>query len=433
MAQVNSSCLQSTVVRGAIVIFAALLTTSCGTVIGSVPMQDVDGHMCETSAGAYFLPKKHLSIQVTQDTDGKYYKIAFGEPKPYADRRQHYCLDYLASSVASDTVEIGRSSDGLLQKISTVADDKSLKIVEKIVDVGLIAVTGNPGFGISRSLRTTEGEPVLADFNFDPFDEPRLAEINTTLATYGYCIYVVRHTSNPQRMCSNPARYEIEYAPIVKARYLPPIPFEEGRHGILYRPDMTYEVVILRRRDPKSHDKWKIHQVKNVELPNIAPVLSIPIERSVFVKRETTLEFKDGVLQDVSIKKPSELLAFSEFPLKVAQAIVAVPSELIKVRIASTNNRERLINAQIQLIATQKAYAEEMEKLQKRKEQLGTYRQGAGLAPTRTGTIEEDKIIELACVNEGNECRERARRLLSDKCQPLRDDPNAAVVCIQSS
>jgi hypothetical protein len=58
----------------------------------------------------------------------------------------------------------------------------------------------------------------------------------------------------------------------------------------------------------------------------------------------------------VTIEKPSELLEFMEIPLVLAQAIVAIPAEVIKVRLASTNNQKLLIDAQRDLLATQRAY-----------------------------------------------------------------------------
>jgi hypothetical protein len=102
-----------------------------------------------------------------------------------------------------------------------------------------------------------------------------------------------------------------------------------SNRGILYRPNQTYNLVVFRRRDPQSGTRWRLFQTKRIEMPNASPIFSVGVDRSAFVTRKTTLlAFDAGVLRDITIEKPSEVLSFVEIPLRVAQVVVAVPAEI---------------------------------------------------------------------------------------------------------
>ncbi len=364
-------------------VLVALLAASCA-VVDTVALRNEQGLLCQSAGGAYYLPKKVINVRITQATASKHFVLTLGGPKAVPDR-QGYCLDYLGSPTSEDTVEIVRESNGLLKKVSSITADKSKEIAVAVLDIGLIAATGNPLF-TRRGFRTPQGESLIAEFDLDPFDAPVLDEINTTLTGYGYCVLVEHHMVaqrrlDPHSYCDNPRRYAKKaviqapsFAPVV-------VPPEEGQRGILYRPDMTHQVAVLRKRDPGSRERWHIYQTKQLEMPNVSPVFSIPVDRSFFVTRTAKLDFKDGVLQDVTIEKPSEALAVSELPLKIAQAIAKIPGEIVKVRISATNNRERLIAAQTKLIETTRAYDQELENLKKAREKFNDFTNPRSLEP----------------------------------------------------
>lgn len=335
--------------------------------IATLPIQDASGQTCKSAAGAYFLPKKHIVFNITQADGTSPYVLTFSSPAPVADRTRMYCLDYLASALADDTVHVNRDANGLLQTISSVADDKSKAIAEALIQTGVIAATGNPNFGFRAAKIKAGAVYILAEYSIDPFDRDKLAVVNATLGpTYGYCIVVNGYTVHPddvQAYCDNPlaTRNAGQRKPMVfKAPpalvELPALAPEVESVGVLYRPNLTHEILVYRRYDPGSRKVWQLLQTARVEMPNVAPVFSIGVERSAFVKRTTRLDFDSGVLSNVTIEKPSELLEFMEIPLVLAQALVAIPAEILKVRVASTNNQKLLIDAQRELLATQRAY-----------------------------------------------------------------------------
>jgi hypothetical protein len=342
----------------------------------TIPIVDASGEICKSASGAYFLPKKQILFSIKRDDDTSPYDFSFDGTRSIADRQQSFCLDYLGSAFAEDTVHVSRNFDGLLTIISSVADDKSKQIVENLIEVGVIGATGNPNFSIARSVKIKKQQDtfILADYQIDPFDLEQLAEVNAAMAsTYGYCVLIEGHTIHPadiQAYCNNPrgrttntgGRTVPLKAPPARVE-LPPLPSDAAMKGILYRPNLTYEMIVLRRRDPKSRHRWELVQSTKIEMPNVAPVFSIGVERSLFVKRTTRLDFDAGVLKDITIEKPSELLEFMEIPLVLAQALVKVPAELLKVRVASTKNEQLLMDAQRELLATQRAYANTLSQM----------------------------------------------------------------------
>ena len=90
--------------------------------------------MCQTAAGAYFLPKKLIDFTITQADDNAVFKLNFDGTSSVADRQRAFCLDYLGSPLADDTVHVERDGQGLLKLISSVADDKSKQIAETLIE-----------------------------------------------------------------------------------------------------------------------------------------------------------------------------------------------------------------------------------------------------------------------------------------------------------
>jgi hypothetical protein len=325
------------------------------------------------------LPKKHIEISIAQGDAGsdasQPYVLALGEAKSVPDKTRSYCLDYIGSATAEDDIKVVRDSNSLLTMISSTNDDKLKDIIEKAVTIGLIAATGNPDFGLrSISFRTKEGARILAYHDFDPFDRRRLAEINMSLRDYGYCILVAHHTidlnqlspaerrSFPASYCRNPRSFVdvVHEDPLIS---LGPVPLEESRRGILYRAEQTHQIIVFRKNDPKSYESWRLYLTKQLEMPNLSPTFSVSVDRSLFVKRETTLLFNSGVLQDVTVDKPSEMLEVAALSLKIAQAVVSVPAEIVQVRLTDVNNRTRLIQAQRELIMTRTSYLNTLKTL----------------------------------------------------------------------
>ena len=327
-------------------ILCVSMAASC-RVLDTVPIMSADSESCKTALGSYFLPKSVIRFTAQQQA-GQPIQLVVSDPIADADRSQIYCLDYLASAFADDTVNVIRDHNnhlGVLEKITSTNVDKTKDVTLTALDIAVMGVTGNSN--VTRKLLIVKpgdatAPTILADYQIDPFDRVKLAEVNAAMAaTYGYCAVIDFHTlrrTNIQSYCNNPLNApENRLASVVGDVSPVPQP-DEANRGILYRPNQTYNLVIFRRRDPQSRTPWQIFQTKRIEMPNVSPIFSVGVDRSAFVTRKTTLSFDYGVLRDITIEKPSEVLSFVEIPLRVAQAVVQIPAEIIKVRVAAIDN-----------------------------------------------------------------------------------------------
>lgn len=322
---------------------------------------------CLNSAGAYFLPKKVLTVEVKgRNTGGgplRGYGIEVTDDwMSVPDRGQSYCLDYVGSITSRDEVGIVRSPEGLLARVYTRAEDKTVEIAKTLIDTGFLL-----GAAGGRQLLGETTTPFSAGpFTFDPFDPYEAAKINAALRPYGYCVFVDGFSFppgvQPASWCERPQVLSIH------ATKAPPLadplpPPEVARRGVLYRANITRTLTVLRKANPEGRDPWLLTMTKQIEVPNRAPVFVVEVNRSLFVDRITDLEFKDGVLTNVSVKKPSEAAAFVEIPLAVVSAVVALPGTIMKLKINDANNMERLIKAQTELIAVRRQHLDSIESL----------------------------------------------------------------------
>ena len=327
---------------------------------------------CLNGAGAYFLPKKVLTVTV-QGLNAKTGKLrGYGmnvtdDWQSVADRAQSYCLDYLGSITSRDEVGIARTEQGLLQRIYTRAEDKSVQIAKMLIDTAFLlgAAGGRQLIGVDDADQTVYAGP----FTFDPLDPYEAAKINAALRPYGYCVFVegfsFPYGVPPASWCEQPRILDmyVSKAPPL-ADPLPPAAI--SRRGVLYRPNITRTLTVLRKAAPYGRDPWVLLMSKKVEVPNWAPVFAVEVDRSLFVDRITDLEFDNGVLTNVSVKKPSEAAAFVEIPLAVVSAVVALPGTIVKLKINDANNTERLIKAQTELITVRRLHLDSIEALNKK-------------------------------------------------------------------
>ena len=338
---------------------------ACTQVVETIPIEVGPlpyGPTCRSSFGAYYLPRALLRVKanaadtITLGADG----VELSS-NTVGDRNQLFCLDHLAQANSEDQIAVQRDVNGLLSSISSKVVDKTPEIAAKLIEVGEnLAVAARNANGVPP----VSGQTV--DLEFDPFNWDELTSVKRALRRFGFCIYVEGYSFHltsrdpaealaaGQVWCdsTNPARPEPatdEFASL-------PVSPEVMRSGVLYRPNITYKVVILRRPDPGSRTKWTLFQTKRIDMPNISPVLSIGVERAVFTTRKTTLNFNKGVLTDVAIDKKSELAGFVSIPLAAAKAIVDVPGQIVTLRITDTSNKTALLVAQTQLIEAMAAY-----------------------------------------------------------------------------
>lgn len=339
---------------------------SQSTLVGLGGSRD-DEAGCQSSAGFYSLPKTSIVVEVGKNSDAIFLKKVALDRR--ADPGKTYCLDYLASMTAEEGFAVQKSDRGLLAKITSNSKDQSAQILKDVAKAVFTVISQNPDFDPNlQSVRGLDLEDFSAELatayhgEFDPFNAAQAAVVNAGLSKFGFCLMIenqgIAHRfSGIDAYCDNPLggmpveqvlqdAYHIE-------RQASPI---RDVRGILYRPRLPYMMYLFTKRNLKARGGWRLKASEAIHLENQSPILGIGIDRAFFAERKTTLTFDHGALLDVDIDKTSELAGFVQVPLYIAQGIVALPANIIQVKINNTNNNVTLINAQDQLIATQKQY-----------------------------------------------------------------------------
>lgn len=345
------------------------------------------GTTCHTNAGTYFLPRRLITVTVTgSDTGGFNLKVdATGDTTaPYvADRNESYCLDALLSPLSADRIGIQRSEDGLLQRVYTQADDKTKDIAQQLIqgvaDLAASEQAGIPGRSFATRPRFAgDTAPVVATFTFDPFVEREAREVNIALVEYGYCLYLDPHRDPfvprwSQKICRDavfgrkkgPRNSPVYAGPSMVYKADPayprsglaifdprPVPVEVQQRGVLYRPELTHTLVVIRKPDPGSRfSEWRPVASDKIVMPNAAPAFILEVKRAIFVKAETDVQFNNGLIRNVSVNKPSELLAASNLVVAAVQIVTNIPKRALTIFNNRTENTIDLINTNAQLIA----------------------------------------------------------------------------------
>ncbi len=388
---------------GAIVLVAISGLLAACAMSQSTLVSPKDAVGCRSSAGAYNLSKSYIAFDIHKEPTGigtaqGYFLRVPGAPqsgiavmvKP--DPQYTYCLDYLASATSNDTFKVEKDKH-ILKKISSKADDQSAVIASTLIKTLFVGLSENPNFDQTRTMarslgRATLGGTLVFSGVIDPFDHDDVNRINDSIRDFGYCLFLEGEPVDPghddvDAYCENPIAWARNRSRRItglhgvpqKASNAPKTIDRAGQdvaprnyaQGVFYRPriGVTYYLYVkenLKLRGVRG--AWKMRATATAFLENAAPVFSVGVDRTFFATRETTLDFDQGVLKDVTISKTSEVAGFVTIPLQVAQSVVALPANIIQVKINLTNNnaalviaQDALVNAKINLANSQRTLA----------------------------------------------------------------------------
>jgi hypothetical protein len=444
-------------IRPAFVLAAltGLLATACSMADSTLlePTKD-DTVACRTSGGAYSLSKSYISFEVHKSFSGPTpsddlhrlypYLLKLPAPvvtgteaekkaaleraatdptaEPYLSNRSGvavvvkpdpettYCVDYRRSITSDDTYQVTLKNH-LLEKIATVADDKSKEILQNLVQALFVGLSGDSDFPGFRSGRPSLGGELVFTGTVDPFDHTEVNRINHAINRFGFCMFLENEPIDPAHdnvdaYCEAPLKWRPRADWVPKLHHVGHYhghsspsrtstgPIETAgqeiappkySRGIFYRPRLPYTYYLYVKENLMLRGvrgAWKMRGATTVMLENAAPVFTVGVDRTFFAKRSTTLVFDQGVLKDVTIEKGSELVNFVTIPLQVARSIAALPSAIIKVNVDQNNNRTQLIEAQDKLI-------KQLDALQKAKTDLGKLTPAAAEGASRSASNQQ--------------------------------------------
>lgn len=331
----------------------ALGLAGCATVRSTALRQTSPS--LEREGIAYFLPRGKVQIKATRidpekpdreeeagqarpagarqppqdpapSTDQVFYQITIAgviEPDP----NFLFVLRPRLSAWATDAMQITLGSNGLLNSVSSTNSDETGEVIIALSQIAMesfkLAAGGLP-LGAKRT--QTRPWPKEVVVTFDPTKEADL---------------------HAARLALTEARLQLDvkadFTPFTKEWRELPKSKDESAHfdGFFYRPVAPFTISV-------SNTLEKSSVSQTVLLPNNTPILSFSPKRSPLVQRVTHITLENGTLKEISLNKPSSVLAGVKLPLTIIKSIVALPTDLLQLRVnySSTNHALRKSQAE---------------------------------------------------------------------------------------
>jgi hypothetical protein len=248
-----------------------------------------------------------------------------------------------------------------LQSVKVNATDKSVQIAQNLIRAAFIGLSGNPAFPTLRStpIPQDKATTILADLEFDPFDARDSAEANDQFSQLGFCLVLEdftydRLTMSVDQYCNSPYRVRDHISRVaelyaMKSRE----PVAPNTPGVLYRPRQTYMISVY--QGSRRSGQWRLTRRVDAALENLSPVISVGISRAIFARRNAALIFDDGVLRTVCVAKTSEIENFVAIPFEISRSLVALPAQIVQVKVNRIAKETDLANVESLYIQTQAA------------------------------------------------------------------------------
>lgn len=304
---------------------------------------------------SYYLPKTIVRIEVWQygvTTDGKREIKHFAmfddarDVKTIPDHRHQFVIRPRWDTASDDFVQVNMGVDGLLEGVHGRATDQRSEIARGLTDLFSMLVAGpgarskwRPDEDQMRALTTTEDNRprFVAEYEFDPVDPRDHARVKAALAGFKIDMTLTRQPDCPVAgsgpgcattcSCTAPGIY-----------YRLPIPYR-----FTLKPAGRFrEPGVLGAGNEGEWESLDGGMERTLLMPNEAVCLYVPVNRASFVSSETSMVFERGMLREVKTDKPSELLGFVKIPVDMASAILAIPAELLTIRIRRIEQRSDL-------------------------------------------------------------------------------------------
>lgn len=300
------------------------------------------------------------------------------------DPLHHYFFRYQPSAFTNDQLTLEFSPEGFLRRVSTVIEDQTGEFIKRIGELGSTLATS---LGTTRELAPAEVKD-LFNGQIDPFDEKVMEAINKGLQQQ------VGGMTLSARMLG------VE----VSATEGP----QSNASGIYYKPLGTCELTL-------SYDGGSTSTTARIPHPHLLGFITIP--QGAWVKNTFEVTFDEtGMPATINLQKPSTALAAVEVPINILKAIIAIPTQLIQLRVNLQNTRQQALTDQL---AADKKMAEiesELDTYRKEQQATNAAKVRGGIPGAHSGTDTrslEDASQGDATVNNG-ELEERLKTLEQD-------------------
>jgi hypothetical protein len=312
-----------------------------------------------------------------QEPAQKTYEINIGTPKLVADTSKVYFLNYESEAITDDIVSIGVGPNQLLQTINAISIDQSgqaatllAKIgidVAKIVMMGFWEGAGPSKFKIDQTKRCAYRDNIKINTFLDvtaPAEKAfSLAKLNELLSDHSIEFTVTPNCNlaSDAKKCESIISPEVGDKTGVLFRGLTDYALTARINGELPNPIQWCEGIVI-TNDVREY---------SLMLPNNGPIYAVDVSRARFVSKKTNLTIVDGMLNKVDIDKPSSVVGGLKVPLDILEAIIAVPSELLTLRIKKVQDEGTLTKAQGDLLLNEIARLKNEKALEQQRNPQG--------------------------------------------------------------
>jgi hypothetical protein len=326
------------------------------------------------------IPSDVGSLKIQKD---QYYKVTIGESKLVADTSQPFFLNYNPELVTDDVLAIGVGPNQLLQTTNSKSTDQSgqIAVILARIAIDVFRLTAVFDFRTHKKETQTPSTIACADLkdikvntyldvsakNEEAFSKKKLEDKlkNTPIRIE------VTNNSCDTDLCRNPVFPSKESAN--------KLPKDADDTGVLFRALRSYNLTVsIDPANMPDGKKWceditiptEINEV-NIMVPNDGPVYSVDVSRAAFVSKTTNLTIVDGMLAKIDLDKPSSLVSFVRIPLDILEAIIAVPSDLLTLRLKKIQDEGALTKAQGDLLLNEIARLKNEKALEQQRNSQG--------------------------------------------------------------
>lgn len=329
--------------RLGIVLCCLLVLSACSRAVlqSSVTPRPVDQNITQPDAMGYFLPKGLIRVQLkpkgTNDLE------LTTSVRYTQDPNYFFTFQYLPKATFEDAIAVKLTEQGFLDTIEVTTTDKAREIVSKVIEIAkeVAKITAFPG-AVAQIKAEAKKIPNI-DVEFDPdlfLDQNRKTERETFENKFFKPYNIVVNLKRTFPEGSYPKQGPVD------------------QKGIYYRPLLPYEFSFTLK-------EFALYKNETISLPNEAPILAVNLTRGPFIAKKMSLTFKNGILTEMKVTKPSEVLAGLEIPLDIVKAIVAVPTELIQFKVSYSSENKKLYDALLQEIKAKDALIDYMREREK--------------------------------------------------------------------
>lgn len=201
--------------------------------------------------------------------------------------------------------------------------------------------------------------------DFDPASPAQAAVSNSGLRDFGFCLLLNDGQvpiTDRDSYCDDPLGYGRRkgWNAHTGDRFEGYVSYGEG---LLYRPRLNYTLYVFKKKERKLPGGWQLDGQHLVSVPNLAPMISVGVSRTLFANRNTVIEFDRGALLNIAIRKDSELVNALDIPLSLVRRVTEMPTNIVKLRIRNTDASRQLAEKQKELLEAEISYNKTLKEL----------------------------------------------------------------------